>query len=68
MKKNRSKIFFSLPCEKSGFFVLVFASEAKRKWKEAKPNENEAKTMEIKPKRSESVKVKKDKVKFWDNL
>jgi hypothetical protein len=33
-KRNEEKQkqnFFSLPCEKSGFFLLVFASEAKRK-------------------------------------
>jgi hypothetical protein len=48
--------FFSLLCEKS-VFSLVFASEAKRKW-------NEAKT---KRKRSKNFKAKKDKVKR-DNL
>jgi hypothetical protein len=39
-------------------FLLVFASEAKSKW-------NEAKT---KRKRSENFKAKKDKVNFLDNL
>ncbi len=60
-RKQKTAIFFAskrneAKCEKS-VLVLVFASEAKRKW-------NEAKT---KWKRSENFTEKKNKVKFWDN-
>jgi hypothetical protein len=49
MKENRSEIF-SLRCRKS-VFSLVFASEAKRKWNEAKTKQKRRETKKSEAKR-----------------
>ncbi len=49
MKENRSEIF-SLRCRKS-VFPLVFASEAKRKWNEAKTKQKRSETKKSEAKR-----------------